>query len=216
MEKNSNLKLPVYNLKGEKISEIILPEVFNYKFNPPLIHQVLRWHLAKTHYSWAHTKTRAEVRGGGRKPWPQKGTGRARHGSIRSPLWKGGGIVFGPRNEKKYEFKIHKKMRINALRSLINKKIKDGEVFVFDDFSSLNKKTKEVANFFENILKNKKKKSVVIAFCEKDKNFIRYCRNIEGVLGTEARNLNLKDLLNHRFLFIDLSGIEILEKRFKI
>jgi large subunit ribosomal protein L4 len=207
-------KLPVYNLKGEKIKEIELPEVFVYKFNEPLVHQVLRWHLNKTHYSFAHTKTRAEVRGGGRKPWPQKGTGRARHGSIRSPLWKGGGVTFGPRNEKKYEFKIPKKMRINALRSLLFKKIKDNEVMVFDELNSLGKKTKEINNFLENILGKKKKKSVTIALCSRD--LIKSCRNIEGVFATEVRNLNLKDLLNHKYLFLDLCGIEILEKRFKI
>lgn len=201
------MKLPVYNLQGEVVKEIEFP--FNTSYNESLIHQVWRYYLAKTHYPWAHTKTRGEVRGGGKKPWPQKGTGRARHGSIRSPLWKGGGVTFGPRNEKIYEFKVPKKMRLNALKSALTKKAKDGEIKIIEDFLPIKPKTKEISN----LLKKLNIKSAVIGFCDQEKNLIKGTRNIEKVFGTEVRNLNLKDILCHKYLLLDINGLKILESR---
>lgn len=204
------MKLPVYDLQNNIVDEIEIPQfLIDYPFNEALIHQVWRWHLQKTHYPWAHTKTRAEVRGGGKKPWSQKGTGRARHGSIRSPIWRGGGVTFGPRNEKKYAFKIPKKMRLNALKSLLAQKIKEGEVKIFNKFEFA-KKTKEIAKFLKNLID---KKSVVLAFASNNKDLLKYCRNIEKVFATEGRNLNLKDILTHKYLFIELPAWESLISR---
>ena len=129
------LKLPVYNLEGEKVGETELnPKIFSEKFRPALIWQVLTSMQANRHFPWAHTKTRGEVRGGGAKPWRQKGTGRARHGSIRSPIWRGGGVTFGPRKEKNYSKKIPKKMRRKALFSALSQKLKDGEIKIVDQW----------------------------------------------------------------------------------
>ena len=119
----------VYNLKNEKVGTVELPEsVFGVRWSPVLVKQVAEAQSANARDPWAHTKTRGEVRGGGRKPWRQKGTGRARHGSIRSPLWVGGGKAHGPRNERDYSQKVNKKMKRTALFSVLSRKAKDGEM----------------------------------------------------------------------------------------
>ena len=127
------MKADVYNLKNEVVGTMELPaEVFGTKWNATLVQQVLEAQLANARQPWAHVKDRSEVRGGGKKPWRQKGTGRARHGSTRSPIWVGGGKAHGPRNDKDYSQKVNKKMKRVALFSVLSKKAKDGEVKVFD------------------------------------------------------------------------------------
>src|SRR3989338_5905457 len=127
------MKYPVYNQEGKEEGTTVLPkEIFDVKMNADLVHQVFISHTANQRQNSAHTKNRGEVRGGGRKPWRQKGTGRARHGSIRSPIWKGGGVSGGPRNEKNWEKEIPKKMRRSALFMVLSEKAKNNLVLVLD------------------------------------------------------------------------------------
>ena len=142
----------VYNNKGEETSTIKLPEaVFNTKLNTDLIHQVVVAMEGNARTPVAHTKDRSEVRGGGRKPWQQKGTGRARHGSSRSPIWIGGGVTHGPRNEKDYSRKINKKMKVAALYSVLSEKMRQGEILFIDSMAMPESKTKMAKEFLKNI-----------------------------------------------------------------
>jgi len=211
-----SLILPVYNQKGEKVEEIDLnPEIFGVKFNPDLVHQVIVSYLANQRYPWAHTKTRAEVKGGGRKPWPQKGTGRARHGSIRSPLWVGGGVTFGPRKEKKYEKRIPKKMRRKALFCVLSQKLKDKEIFVLDKFESFEEKpkTKKMLEILKNIFKEKPK-SLLLVLAKKQKNVLLSARNLPKTKIILADSLNALDLANFKYLLMEKEAISVIEKVF--
>src|SRR3989344_962931 len=140
------LETTIYNIKGKEAGKILLPErVFGLKWNSDLVHQVVTSMESSARTNVAHTKNRGDVSGGGKKPWKQKGTGRARHGSIRSPLLIGGGVTHGPTAERSYEKKINKKMKLTALLSLISKKFKDGKIFIMDGISPETfSKTKEV------------------------------------------------------------------------
>src|SRR3989344_9053627 len=141
------MEAKVYNLDGKERGVVTLPEsIFGIKWNSALIKQVVDAMQANARTNVAHTKTRGEVRGGGKKPWKQKGTGRARHGSIRSPLWRGGGTTFGPRNEKIFARDINKKMRNKALVTALSRKFKDNEVLFLEELSWNEPKTKTAKN----------------------------------------------------------------------
>ena len=134
------MKSPVYNLEGKVVSEIDLPEsLFDRQWNDDLVHQVMVSQLANRRSPWAHAKGRGEVRGGGKKPWKQKHTGRARHGSIRSPIWKGGGASHGPVKERSFAVKINKKMLRAALSTVLSKRLRDGELKVVEAFPATGK-----------------------------------------------------------------------------
>ncbi len=151
------MKADVYNLKNEVVGTVELPSaVFGAKWSPTLVQQVLEAQLANARAPWAHVKDRSEVRGGGKKPWRQKGTGRARHGSTRSPIWVGGGKAHGPRNDRDYSQKVNKKMKRVALFSVLSKKAKDGEIKVFDTLMIAAPKTKTVATALKMVLSPKK------------------------------------------------------------
>ncbi|MDD5289885.1 MAG: 50S ribosomal protein L4 [Patescibacteria group bacterium] len=149
-------KLPVYNLQAEKVKETELnPAMFGVAVKESVVHQVMVAQMANARVAIAHTKTKGEVRGGGRKPWKQKGTGRARHGSIRSPLWKGGGVTFGPRSNRNFSQKVNKKMKTKALFMCLSDKVNNGLMFLVDKLSLAEGKTKEfvgVVKNFKNIL----------------------------------------------------------------
>ena len=137
------MKTKVYNLEGKETKEMELSDaVFNVKVKPSVVHEVFVAQRNNTREPWADTKNRGEVSGGGKKPWPQKGTGRARHGSIRSPLWKGGGVTFGPLSTRNYKTKINKKTRRVALRMCLTDKLANGALWVVEDFIFANPKTK--------------------------------------------------------------------------
>ncbi len=213
------MKTDVYNFKGEKIGEIELPEeIFNLKPNHALIHQVMRWQMLKSYFPYAHTKTRGEVRGGGRKPWPQKGTGRARHGSIRSPIWVGGGVTFGPRKEKKRQIKINKKMKRKAILMVLAEKLRQSLLKVIDKIDPQEFKTKEFDKFFSKFLeprKTKKKKESALLVIEENKpEIFRSVRNLPYADVIEARNLNILALLNHKHLFLTKDSIEKIKETF--
>ncbi len=213
------MKTDLYNFQGEKIGEIELPEgIFNLEFKPELVHQVMRWQMLNTYFPYAHTKDRGEVRGGGRKPWPQKGTGRARHGSIRSPIWRGGGVTFGPRKEKIRKIKINKKMKRKAILMILAEKLRQNLVKVIDKIDPESYKTKEFEKFFSKFLKprkTKKKRETGLLVIEENKpEVFRSVRNLPYADSIEARNLNLLELLNHKYLFLTKDSIEVIKKTF--
>jgi len=215
------MKVPVYNKEGQVIEEIEIPkEISELEFNKDLVHQVMRWQSLNSYFPYAHTKTRAEVRGGGRKPWPQKHTGRARHGSIRSPIWRKGGITFGPRKEKKRDVKINKKMRRKAILMVLAEKLRRNYLKIFDDLNFTNGKTKEVAKFLEKFLEKrktkKKRESALLVLENNNRETIRGTRNLPYANALEARNLNILALLNHKYVFLEKGAINKILETFKI
>lgn len=217
------MKTDTYNLKGEKVGTAELPErIFDVPWKPALVKQVFAGEQANSRHPWAHSKTRGEVSGGGRKPWRQKGTGRARHGSTRSPLWVGGGVSHGPRAERDFSVKINKKMRRGALFSLLSKKLKDKELVLVDNFNLHDAKTKEVFSVFKNLREKSKvyrigeKGGRTIVALPKESNISRAARNLPFVSSVEPRNLNIVGLLNNKYLVLDKSSIIELEKTYAI
>ncbi|MCD6270926.1 50S ribosomal protein L4 [bacterium] len=210
------MKVKVYNQKGEEVGTANLPkEIFEREINPDLVHQVAVSMMANQRKAWAHTKDRGEVRGGGRKPWPQKGTGRARHGSIRSPIWVGGGVAHGPRKEKKYKKKIPKKMKRQALFCVLSGKLKDKELFVLDQLELKEPKTKLMAEVIKNLREKLLKKGrVLIALPQKNETIERATRNLPNVDTIEARNLNVLDLLNHKYLILLKDSVKVIKDTF--
>ncbi len=207
-----------YNQKGEKLRRIRLPqEIFEIEMNSDLVHQVMVSQMANRRQVIAHTKTRAEVSGGGRKPWRQKGTGRARHGSIRSPIWIGGGVAFGPRKEKVFKKKIPKKMRRKALFMVLSSKVKDKELLVLDKLETKEPQTKIMAKMMENLrkkIKDFKEGSVLFLLAKKDENLIKSLRNIKKVKTILARESNVLDLLKYKYLIIPKESIKVLKETF--
>ncbi len=213
------MKTPVYNLKNEVVSEIDLPEkIFGEKWRAALVAQVLRAQLANSRLPWAHAKTRAEVRGGGKKPWAQKGTGRARHGSTRSPLWVGGGKSHGPSKDRDYSQKVNKKMKRLALFSAISKKMKEGDLKVFESLEPETAKTKVLAGYLKSILKKdrkNKKYDVLLVAGDNNKKIFRAASNLTKTKATNARSLNVYDVLNHKNIFIEKPAVSSVAEHYK-
>ena len=207
----TNLETEIYNQKGKSVGKLKLPEsIFGLPWNGDLVHQVVTAMQANSRTPVAHTKTRGEVRGGGRKPWKQKGTGRARHGSSRSPIWKGGGVTHGPRNEKSYEQKINKKMRVKALLTVLSEKLRKGQILFVEELSLKNIKTKDAVAImkslsavkgFEKIIGGKKP-NIYITCPAKSDALKKSFANIASVEIDEIKNLNPVDLLNFRYTII--------------
>ena len=216
----------VYNQKGRAEGNITLPEkLFNVPWNADLVHQVVSVMQGNARQGSAHSKNRGEVRGGGKKPWQQKGTGRARHGSIRSPLWVGGGATFGPRNDKNYKRDLSRSMKTKALTSMLSKKYRDGEVAFISDISFAEPKTKEALATLTSLtgikgfegISTKKSNAVLLALPSRNVNVEKSFRNVGKVVVDEVRNLNPVDLLTHRYLFIvsPEQSIETLKARLR-
>lgn len=211
MDTKNKMETKIYNQKGAEAGKISLPEhVFGLNWNADLVHQVVMSMLSSARKPVAHTKTRGEVRGGGIKPWQQKGTGRARHGSIRSPLWVGGGVTHGPRNDKNYERKVSKKMKAKALFTILSRKMKEGEILFIDKLVFATPKTQEAVNTlknfsgikgFEKILL-KRNNSAYIAIGAKDYALEKSFSNINNVVIDELRNINPVDIVNYKYLVI--------------
>ncbi|MCR4334595.1 MAG: 50S ribosomal protein L4 [Patescibacteria group bacterium] len=205
------METKVYNQNGQEAGKISIPErVFGVGWNADLVHQVVSSIMTNSRDPIAHTKTRGEVRGGGRKPWQQKGLGRARHGSTRSPIWVGGGVTHGPRNDKNFDRKVNKKMKAKALYSIISKKFNDGEVLFVEDFSITAPKTKEAKNILISLSKikgyeklaNKRKNSAFIGLGGKSQIVSKSFANLGNVLVTELRNLNPVTALSYKYLIV--------------
>jgi len=202
----------IYSMEGKKVGTTELPpEIFGVKWRPDLVHQVTTAIQANLRQNRAHTKDRAEVSGGGKKPWKQKGTGQARHGSSRSPIWRHGGITFGPRSERDYSEKVNRKMRTEALFSALSKKATDGEVIFVDKLTFAAPKTALAKGFITALAKSadatslvtKKKNAVLVATSGYDMNTIKSFRNIDNLATEELRNLNALTVLTHKYLIIE-------------
>ena len=206
-----NIKAKIYNSEGKETGVITLPEsVFGLSWNGDLVHQVVSIMQNNARISIAHAKDRSEVRGGGRKPWKQKGTGRARHGSNRSPIWIGGGVTHGPLSEKKYGGKINKKMKVKALYTVLSEKLRNGEILFVDSIETKEIKTKSAKNILENLSKikgfemllSKKKNSALIAQGEVDQETLLSFSNFGNISMDDVKNLNPMNLLKYKVLVI--------------
>jgi large subunit ribosomal protein L4 len=208
------MKADVYNFKKEKTGTVELPEnIFNIEINKDVIYQVVNAQMSNGRQKLAHTKNRGDVSGGGKKPWRQKGTGRARHGSIRSPLWRGGGITFGPRNEENFSKKINKKIKQKALFMVLTSKVQDKELMIVDTLTIDEPKTKLLAEILSNIF-DKKQDSVLMAMSQKNENLTKASRNIAKIKTILADSLNVLDLLSFKYLLLDKESIKIIEKTY--
>jgi len=205
------MEATIYNQQGKSAGKYTLPKgIFDLNWNADLVHEVVRLMNSNARDPIAHTKTRGEVRGGGKKPWRQKGTGRARHGSTRSPIWVGGGVAHGPRNDKNFARKINKKTRVKALLTILSRKWKDGEIMFVDSFNFAAPKTAEAKTILTSLsgvkgfekLGTKKKNAAIIAVDKKTDAVAKSFRNLGCVSFEEFRNVNPVSLMNHSYLII--------------
>lgn len=197
----------VLNTSGEQVGSVELdPFIFGQEINIPVMHQAVKMQLANARQGTADTKTRGEVAGGAAKPWRQKGTGRARQGSIRSPLWVKGGIVFGP-HPRKYTQKMPRKMRRLALRSALSVKLQEDHLIVVDNLSLVAPRTKDMIAILQSIGAGP---STLIVLAEKDRNVELSARNLPGVKTQLANNLNVVDLLTHEFLVLTQPALAVI------
>ncbi len=216
------MEYPLYNQKAENVGKVNLPDaIFDLKMNNDLLHQVVTSQSSNKRQVIAHTKGRSEVRGGGIKPWKQKGTGRARVGSIRSPIWKGGGVTFGPTKERNFKKKINKKMARKALFMAISSKAKDKQLFVLDQLKLDNPKTKEMASVFKNFavlmgasVKTGNKSKVLLVLPLMEDNIKRSSKNLPNFSAVEARNLSPLEVLSYKYLFLVKDSVESLSNIF--
>lgn len=207
------MKTDLYNQKAEKIGTVELPErVFGRKWSSQLVHQALTAQTANSRQTLAHAKGRHEVRGGGRKPWAQKHTGRARHSSIRSPIWKGGGVAHGPVKERIFEVKINKKMKQAAIFSVLSRKLKDGEVKIVDSLEIKEPKTKLVASLLMGL---SNKSSTLVVPSEKNPNIYRATRNIPKAKSLSPKALNIYDLLKYKNVLLDKEAVAVIDSTYK-
>ncbi len=205
------MELTIFSMQGKKVGSIELPEkVFSAPWRADLVHQVTTAMQANARQNRAHTKDRSEVSGGGKKPWKQKGTGQARVGSNRSPIWRHGGVTFGPHGERDYGEKINRKMRVGALLAVLSRKAKDGEIILVDKFSFAAPKTATAESTMRALAKNsgakflmKKKNAAVIALAAYDANTIKSFGNLGNLKTEEMRNLNPLDMMTHKYLVIE-------------
>ncbi len=208
------LKVKVYNMNGEAVGEEKLDAaLFEVAAEGGLIHQAVVAQMANRRQVLAHTKNRGEVRGGGIKPWRQKGTGRARQGSIRSPLWVGGGVVFGPRNDRNFKQKINKKMKRKALLMCLSDRAKEEKIVLLDKLELENFSTKKFLDIV-NKLPNKGKKTLLV-LSDNNKKIIKSAANLPEVKTIEHANLNVIDVLNNDYLMLPVVTLKEVEKILK-
>lgn len=230
-------KATVYNTKGEKIKELELSsKVFGLKVNPELITHAVNVQQSNARNVLAHAKDRSEVSGGGKKPWRQKGTGRARHGSIRSPLWRGGGVTFGPTKDRNFSLKINRKAKKKAILMGLSDKAAHERVILLDQLSLEEAKTKKFYEILQNLKlrsarvktatkktdkkgpvsekANKKVDRVLVVIPKNDEKLVRAAKNITKADTIAADSLNIVDVLKANYLVIPLDSLEIIEKTF--
>lgn len=188
-------------------------DIFAEEVNADLVNFVANAQRANAHVPYAHTKGRASVRGGGKKPWRQKGTGRARHGSSRSPIWRGGGVTFGPSKLRNMSKKVNKKTRRKAIRMMLSDKAANGALFVVDSLADSTGKTKELAELMNTL--PMEKQTALVASGEKNENLTRAAKNLEKVNTVMATSVNVGDLLKYRYLIVDKAGVEKMTDVFK-
>lgn len=205
------METQIYNQKGKSVGKLTLPEsIFGLPWNGDLVHQVVTAMQANARTPIAHTKFRGEVSGTTKKPWRQKGTGRARHGSTRSPIWVGGGVAHGPRNEKSYEQKINKKMKVKALFTVLSEKFRKGQILFVEELNIKDIKTKDAVSIVTDLSKIEgfekitggKKTNTYITVPAKSETLKKSFSNIKTVELDEVRNVNPVDLLAYRYIII--------------
>jgi large subunit ribosomal protein L4 len=202
------MQVPVYNIRGEQVSETELrDDIFAVPISQALMHQALVRQLANARLGTHKTKTRGEISGGGRKPWRQKGTGRARQGSIRAPQWRGGGTVFGP-TPRSYEQQMPRRMRRQALRSALSTKASGAQVKVVDSLDMDAPKTKEIQGMLQNLGIDS---SALILLPQRDETILRSVRNLSQVRTLVAQYLNVRDLLKYDYILMPLASLEVIE-----
>ena len=217
------METKIYNQDGKESGKIDLPEkIFGVKWNNDLVYQVAMALQANLRRPLADTKDRSEVSGGGKKPYRQKGTGRARHGSSRSPIWTGGGVTHGPLSEKNYSQKVNKKMRVKAFLTVLSKKLTDGEIIFVQDLALAEGKTKQAQTYLNNLAKAgfekinyKKGKRALLAWPKANERALRSFHNIPSAQTAELANLNLLDLLNYKYIVMvePEKSLEVLQKK---
>lgn len=214
------MELSVYNQQAQSSGSVtVSDDVFSAPLNKDLIYQVVTAQMANQRKTLAHAKGRSEVRGGGRKPWRQKGTGRARHGSIRSPIWKGGGVTFGPTKEKDYSRKINVTMARKALFATLSEKIRNGMLAVVDDIVLEQPKTKNAAQTMKavrSLFKDAKPHShilIVVPSAQGSEALRRALRNIPTIDAVPASDLNALTVLSHPFLVVPKNALDVIQKR---
>ncbi len=217
-----NLNIRVYNQEGKEVSDLSLNKaVFGLPWNSDLVYRAVVAISANMRQVLASTKMRGEVSGGGKKPWRQKGTGRARHGSIRSPLWRGGGITFGPTSERNFKLNINKKMARKALLTAISGKVKDSELLVLDELKLSAPKTKEMAKIMANFPQVKSGIFILPSFAKamegesgKNEDVKKAGRNLANLKIISMDNLNILDILKYKFLILTKDGVDYLNKKY--
>ncbi|MFA5383703.1 MAG: 50S ribosomal protein L4 [Eubacteriales bacterium] len=201
-------EVSMYNISGDMLGKLELNnQVFGTPVNDTAVHDAVIRYLAGSRSGTSDTKTRGEVRGGGRKPWRQKGTGRARHGSIRSPIWRGGGIVFGP-HPRDYSYNLPRKVRRLALKSVLSSKVTEDKLIVLEELKLERPRTKDIIDILDNL---KTSGGVLLVTMLKDENVYKSARNISGVKTVTIEGLNIYDLLVYETLVVTkdaLAGIE--------
>ncbi len=201
----------VVSMAGQKTGEIELSDaIFGIEPNMAVVHEVVKNHLANCRQGTQSALTRAEVSGGGKKPWRQKGTGRARQGSTRAPQWTHGGIVFAPK-PRSYSYVLNKKVKRLALKSVLSAKAADGEIIVVDKIEMNEIKTKSFRQFLEAVKADGK---AVVVTPEVNANVVRSARNLPGVLTTPAKLINVYDLVNAKYLVVDKDALAVIEEVF--
>ena len=201
------LKVKVYNLKGEEVKEEQLDsKFFDVEIKPVVVQQVVEAQLANSRQVLAHTKGRSDVEGGGRKPWRQKGTGRARHGSIRSPLWKGGGVTFGPSKVRNFSKSVNKKVKKKAIQMILTDKVKNNKLILVEELNLDAAKTKKLIEVLNKLpVKNNK---TLIAMVKKNESIVRSVKNLPKVETLPASSLNAVDLLSYPYLLMPVSAVK--------
>ncbi len=205
------LESSIYSQEGKEVGKISLPEnIFGVAWNADLVHEVVVSMQSNERAGTAHTKTRGEVRGGGKKPWKQKGTGRARHGSTRSPIWSGGGVAHGPRNDKDFTKKINKNVRAKALATILSKKFIDGEMFFIDALTFAAPKTSEAKQVLSSLgtisgaegIVKKQKNSALIVLSGRDENTEKSFRNFGNIMVSQAKDVSPVALLTYKYVVV--------------
>lgn len=204
----------LYNLKGEKTGSLTLDaSLFDVKINPALVHEVLVAQQANSREAIAHTKTRGEVAGSSKKPWKQKGTGRARHGSTKSPIWVGGGITFGPRNDRNFSLKVNKRAKRKALAMVLSEKVATDRLVAIESLDLKNGKTKELVSVLSHLPISKRKTLIVLPAAQKDVAIA--AQNIRGIQTMPANTLNVVDLLKTEAILISKEALDIVTQTYK-
>lgn len=202
-------KVALYNVSGQQVGDIDLNDsIFGIEVNEHVLYEVVKNQLANKRQGTQSAKTRSEVRGGGRKPWRQKGTGRARHGSIRSPIWTGGGVTFAPK-PRDYSYKLPKKVKRLGMQSALSAKVLDNNVIVLDELKLEQPKTKDMVSILKNIKSGKK---ALIVMADKDENILKSANNIPGVETALVNTLNVYDILNHDSFIITKEAVKKVEE----